>query len=174
MIPSLRPHALHPGIIQGKEGIKICHLATLGREEAAFTQPLTGTYALYCTYKPGVDAEEDFLVDEGHLFGNVQGREGVNRLLASDLKCTSKFGLVQETVDKRQTSDKITPHEASILLLVPTSPHFIPLSHNLCKYACDVNVERETSRFSPIQRSAKVFFLRCLTRLWAQGASHAT
>ena len=25
----LRPHALHPGAIQGKEGIKICHLATL-------------------------------------------------------------------------------------------------------------------------------------------------
>ena len=32
MIPSflgLRPHALHPGAIQGKEGIKFCHLATL-------------------------------------------------------------------------------------------------------------------------------------------------
>ena len=26
-----RPHALHPGTIQGKEGIKFCHLATLGR-----------------------------------------------------------------------------------------------------------------------------------------------
>ena len=25
----LRPHALHPGAIQGKEGIKFCHLATL-------------------------------------------------------------------------------------------------------------------------------------------------
>ena len=25
-----------------------------------------------------------------------------------------------------------------------------------------------------IQRSAKVFFLGCVTRLWAQGASHAT
>ena len=25
-----RPHALHPGAIQGKEGIKFCHLATLG------------------------------------------------------------------------------------------------------------------------------------------------
>ena len=25
---SLRPHALHPGAIQGKEGIKFCHLAT--------------------------------------------------------------------------------------------------------------------------------------------------
>ena len=24
-----RPHALHPGAIQGKEGIKFCHLATL-------------------------------------------------------------------------------------------------------------------------------------------------
>ena len=23
------PHALHPGAIQGKEGIKFCHLATL-------------------------------------------------------------------------------------------------------------------------------------------------
>ena len=26
---SLRPHALHPGAIQGKEGIKFCHLATM-------------------------------------------------------------------------------------------------------------------------------------------------
>ena len=25
----MRPHALHPGAIQGKEGIKFCHLATL-------------------------------------------------------------------------------------------------------------------------------------------------
>ena len=25
----LRPHTLHPGAIQGKEGIKFCHLATL-------------------------------------------------------------------------------------------------------------------------------------------------
>ena len=25
----LRPHALHPGTIQEKEGIKFCHLATL-------------------------------------------------------------------------------------------------------------------------------------------------
>ena len=25
----VRPHALHPGAIQGKEGIKFCHLATL-------------------------------------------------------------------------------------------------------------------------------------------------
>ena len=25
----LRPHALHPGAIQGKEGIKFCHFATL-------------------------------------------------------------------------------------------------------------------------------------------------
>ena len=25
----LRPHALHPGAIQGKEGIKFCHLATM-------------------------------------------------------------------------------------------------------------------------------------------------
>ena len=25
----LRPHSLHPGAIQGKEGIKFCHLATL-------------------------------------------------------------------------------------------------------------------------------------------------
>ena len=25
----MRPHALHPGLIQGKEGIKFCHLATL-------------------------------------------------------------------------------------------------------------------------------------------------
>ena len=27
----LRPHALHPGTIQGKDGIKFCHLATLAR-----------------------------------------------------------------------------------------------------------------------------------------------
>ena len=27
----MRPHALHPGAIQGKEGIKFCHLATLFR-----------------------------------------------------------------------------------------------------------------------------------------------
>ena len=25
----MRPHALHPGAIQGKEGIRFCHLATL-------------------------------------------------------------------------------------------------------------------------------------------------
>ena len=25
----MRPHALHPGAIQGKEGIKFCHLVTL-------------------------------------------------------------------------------------------------------------------------------------------------
>ena len=29
-------------------------------------------------------------------------------------------------------------------------------------------------RFNNIQRSAKVFFLGCVTHLWAQGASHAT
>ena len=28
----MRPHALHPGAIQGKEGIKFCHLATLARK----------------------------------------------------------------------------------------------------------------------------------------------
>ena len=27
--PWIAPHALHPGAIQGKEGIKSCHLATL-------------------------------------------------------------------------------------------------------------------------------------------------
>ena len=27
--PWIAPHALHPGAIQGKEGIKFCHLATL-------------------------------------------------------------------------------------------------------------------------------------------------
>ena len=27
----MRPHALHPGAIQGKEGIKFCHLATLAQ-----------------------------------------------------------------------------------------------------------------------------------------------
>ena len=27
--PWIVPHALHPGAIQGKEGIKFCHLATL-------------------------------------------------------------------------------------------------------------------------------------------------
>ena len=35
MIPSfpwIVPHALHPGAIQGKEGIKFCHLATLIRK----------------------------------------------------------------------------------------------------------------------------------------------
>ena len=44
LIPSylgLRPHALHPGAIQGKEGIKFCHLATLqgiriGSQELGF------------------------------------------------------------------------------------------------------------------------------------------
>ena len=29
--PWIAPHALHPGAIQGKEGIKFCHLATLWR-----------------------------------------------------------------------------------------------------------------------------------------------
>ena len=29
-LQNLIPHALHPGPIQGKEGIKFCHLATLG------------------------------------------------------------------------------------------------------------------------------------------------
>ena len=29
----LRPHTLHPGAIQGKEGIKFCHLATLALGE---------------------------------------------------------------------------------------------------------------------------------------------
>ena len=30
--PWIAPLALHPGAIQGKEGIKFCHLATLSRE----------------------------------------------------------------------------------------------------------------------------------------------
>ena len=38
---------------------------------------------------PRVDGEQDFLVDEGHLLGDVQGREGVHGLLARALKCTS-------------------------------------------------------------------------------------
>ena len=32
---ALCPHALHPGAIQGKEGIKFCHLATLAAAAAA-------------------------------------------------------------------------------------------------------------------------------------------
>ena len=31
----LHPRALHPGAIQGKEGIKFCHLATLDRNTEA-------------------------------------------------------------------------------------------------------------------------------------------
>ena len=49
----LRPHALHPVTIQGKEGIKFCHLATLyrdhlernGKEEAEVGLPGLGQYS---------------------------------------------------------------------------------------------------------------------------------
>ena len=34
----LRPHALHPGAIQGKEGIKFCHLATLRPSPSLYWQ----------------------------------------------------------------------------------------------------------------------------------------
>ena len=43
----LRPHALHPGAIQGKEGIKFCHLATSlqGRLlDGGAEQPLGGDH----------------------------------------------------------------------------------------------------------------------------------
>ena len=38
----LRPHAHHPGAIQGKEGIKLCHLATLVNEEEEAGGPREG------------------------------------------------------------------------------------------------------------------------------------
>ena len=40
----LRPHTLHPGAIQGKEGVKFCHLATLqgtSRARAKLSPSLT-------------------------------------------------------------------------------------------------------------------------------------
>ena len=37
----MRPHALHPGAIQGKEGIKFCHLATLRKTHLTLSR--TGT-----------------------------------------------------------------------------------------------------------------------------------
>ena len=38
----MRPHALHPGAIQGKEGIKFCHLATLIQGDKAEPLPRDG------------------------------------------------------------------------------------------------------------------------------------
>ena len=33
-MPGLHPHTLHPGAIQGKEGIKFCHLAIMREGDA--------------------------------------------------------------------------------------------------------------------------------------------
>ena len=48
-IAKFRPHALHPGAIQGKEGIKFCHLATLEeqiRDRRAVT--IEGSIVIVC------------------------------------------------------------------------------------------------------------------------------
>ena len=42
MVARLRPHALHPGAIQGKEGIKFCHLATLPFKSITYRVVLAG------------------------------------------------------------------------------------------------------------------------------------
>ena len=44
--PWIAPHALHPGAIQGKEGIKFCHLATLNRKILTWIQRITETSPL--------------------------------------------------------------------------------------------------------------------------------
>ena len=38
----IAPHALHPGAIQGKEGIKFCHLATMVGESGRRVRLLKG------------------------------------------------------------------------------------------------------------------------------------
>ena len=42
---NLRPHALHPGAIQGKEGIKFCHLATMFRAPMTIFLPSSSILA---------------------------------------------------------------------------------------------------------------------------------
>ena len=63
----LCPHALHPGAIQGKEGIKFCHLATSAAAPDSLFE-MRGKERL--RVGEGED-EEDVPYNEKHLEGNV-------------------------------------------------------------------------------------------------------
>ena len=55
--PWLAPHALHPGAIQGKEGIKFCHLATLDVDDGnASVSRLSSCNDIHCP-RPSIHEE---------------------------------------------------------------------------------------------------------------------
>ena len=82
----LRPHALHPGAIQGKEGIKFCHLATLlhisGRGHLSgglLRIHLPGDAGVLCGLLPGAGQPQDQRAPHERRVGRaaaVRGRPG--------------------------------------------------------------------------------------------------
>ena len=75
--PPCAPHALHPCAIQGKEGIKFCHLATL------LVPTLSYLYAAVPDPRPGgggVDREEDGERVPRQLVGQLQVARPLLRL----------------------------------------------------------------------------------------------
>ena len=64
----MRPHALHPGTIQGKEAIKFCHLATLETRPAIEIQTGAGDEGEVDDIDQiHEEVEEELLVDEETL-----------------------------------------------------------------------------------------------------------
>ena len=80
--PWIAPHALHPGAIQGKEGIKFCHLATLITDRSFWHFHFSGRGdpAVVPARHPRLPAADR--PDEDHLRAADLPRRGQGALLA--------------------------------------------------------------------------------------------
>ena len=86
----MRPHALHPGAIQGKEGIKFCHLATLSRFGSSLTVA-NGQLVVGCPrYKGGLVTE----VGAVFVYDDVRAKAASRVITAPE----TKFGLFGHSV----------------------------------------------------------------------------
>ena len=80
----MRPHTLHPGAIQGKEGIKFCHLATLVKV-AGFTSfgilGVCSNFACqsYNRYNSTTASTEQWISEDGRIM-SIQPRLHLQRI----------------------------------------------------------------------------------------------
>ena len=91
----LRPHALHPGAIQGKEGIKFCHLATLVESERTVNHRTNGSFDGITglrSRQDGTDVTDDDRADERE-FERERGGHGGYDLDDDDGKPVALFEL---------------------------------------------------------------------------------
>ena len=69
----LGPHTIHPGTIQGKEGIKFCHLATLTTDNATLYHRVRWWLLHHFVYLPPLNSSGDNSSGGDNVSSSVSG-----------------------------------------------------------------------------------------------------